>query len=53
MDLSVWSHYYIKKGYNNNTFRTISGGLYMVIGFVGLGIMGNRWQRIFAELDTH
>lgn len=31
---------YKKKDYNNNTFRTISGGLYMVIGFVGLGIMG-------------
>ena len=42
---TIWTYQYDRiilynKSYNNNTFRTISGGLYMVIGFVGLGIMG-------------
>ena len=42
---TIWTYQYDRiilynKSYNNNTFRTISGGVYMIIGFVGLGIMG-------------
>ena len=44
---------YKKKGYNNNTFRTISGGLYMVIGFVGLGIMGKPMAKNLLQSWIH
>ena len=38
---TIWTYQYDRIIlYNNNTFRTISGGGYMIIGFVGLGIMG-------------